>query len=108
MTGDWRKLHNEELRNLYSSSDIIRMMKSRRMKWVGHVVRMWEKRNTYRILMGTPEGKRPLGRPRRKSVDNIKICLTEIGWDVMYSIDLTRDRDQWKALVNTVKNLRVP
>jgi hypothetical protein len=69
--GDWRKLHNEELQNLYSSPNIIRMIKSRR-RWNGHVARMGEKRNAYRILVGKPEGKRPLGRPRRRWVDNIK------------------------------------
>jgi hypothetical protein len=75
VTGDWRKLHNEELHNLYSSPNIIRMIKSRRMKWTGHLARMGETRNAYRILLGKPEGKRPLGRPRRRWVDNIKIDL---------------------------------
>jgi hypothetical protein len=73
MTGGWRKLHTEELHNLYSSPSIIRMIKSRRMRWAGHVVRMEAKRNAYRILVGKPEGKQPLGRPRRRWVDNIKI-----------------------------------
>jgi hypothetical protein len=72
VTGDWRKLHNEELHNLCSWPNIIRMFKSRRMRWAGHAVRMWEMRNAYRILVGKPEGKRPLGRPRRRWVDNIK------------------------------------
>jgi hypothetical protein len=81
------KLHNEEILNLYSSLNIIRM-KSRRMKWVGHVARMGEKRNAYRILVGEPEGKRQLGRPRRRWVDNIKMDLREIGRDGMYWIDL--------------------
>jgi hypothetical protein len=71
VTGGWRKLHNEELHNLYSSPSIIRKMKSRRMRWTGHVARMGEKRNAYRILAGKPEGKRPLGRPRYGWVDNI-------------------------------------
>jgi hypothetical protein len=79
VTGDWRKLLNEELHNLYSSPNIIRMKKSRRMRWAGHVARMGEKRNAYRILVGKPEGKRPLGRPRYRSVDNIKMYLREIG-----------------------------
>jgi hypothetical protein len=85
VTGGWRKPHNEELHNLYSSPNIIRMIKSRRMRWAGHVARMGEKRNihVYRILVGKPEGKRPLGRPRRSWVDNIKIDLREIGWDGM-------------------------
>jgi hypothetical protein len=79
VTGDWRKLHNEELHNLYSSPNIIRMIKSRMMKWAGHVERMGETRNAYRILVGKPEGKRPLGRPRRRWVDNIKINLRQDG-----------------------------
>jgi hypothetical protein len=73
VTGDWRKLHNEELHNLYSSPSIIRMIKSRRMRWAGHVARMGETRNAYRILVGKPEGKRPLGRPKRRWMDNIKM-----------------------------------
>jgi hypothetical protein len=77
--GDWRKLHNEELRNLYSSPNIIRMIKSRRMRLVGHVARVGEKRNAYRILVGKPGGKRPVGRPRRRWVDNIQIDLRNIG-----------------------------
>jgi hypothetical protein len=84
--GGWRKLHNEELHNFYFSPSIIRMIKSRRMRWAGHVARMGEKRNAYRILVG----KRPLGRPR------------EIGWGAMDWIDLAQDRDQWRALVDTV------
>jgi hypothetical protein len=81
VTGDWRKLHNEEFHNLYSSPSIIRVVKSRRMRWAGHIARMEEKRNAYRILVGEPEGKRPLGRQRRRWVDNIKMVLREIGWD---------------------------
>jgi hypothetical protein len=84
------------------------MIKSRRMKWAGYVARMEEKRNAYGILVGKPEGKRPLGRPRRMWVNNIKMNLREIGWDGMDWIDLAQDRDQWRALVNTVMNLRVP
>jgi hypothetical protein len=75
MVGGWRKLHNEELHNLYSSPNIIRIIKSMRMRWVGHVARMEAKRNAYRILLGNPERKRPLGRPRRRWVDNIKMDL---------------------------------
>jgi hypothetical protein len=104
VTGDWRKLHNEELHNLYSSPTIIRMIKSRRVRWAGRVARMGERRNAYRILVGKPEGKRP----RRSWVDNIKIDLREIGWDDMDWIQLSQDRDQWRALVNTVMNLRAP
>jgi hypothetical protein len=76
VTGGWRKLHNEELRDLYSSPSIIKIIKSKRMRWAGHAARMGEKRNAYRLLVGQPEGKRPLGRPRR-----IKMDLLEIGWD---------------------------
>jgi hypothetical protein len=108
VTGDWRKLHNEELHNLYSSFNIIRMFKSRRMRWTGHVARMGANRNAYRLLVGKPEGKRPLGRPGRRWVDNIKIYLREIGWDGMDWIELAEDRDHWRAVVNTVMNLRVP
>jgi hypothetical protein len=87
---------------------IIRMIKSRRMRWAGHVARMGEKRPAYRILVGYPEGKRPLERPRRRWEDNIIMDLRETGWDGMDWIDLAQDRDQWTALVNTVMNLRVP
>jgi hypothetical protein len=79
VTGEWRKLHNEELRDLYSSPSIIRIIKSRRMRWAGHVARMGEKRKAYRLLVGKPEGKRPLGRPRRRWVDNIRMDLGEVG-----------------------------
>jgi hypothetical protein len=80
VTGEWRKLHNGELRNLYSSPDTIRQIKSRRMRWAGHVARMGEGRNVYRVLVGKPEGKRQLGRPRRRWEDGIKMDLREIGW----------------------------
>jgi hypothetical protein len=106
--GNWRKLHNEELHNLYSLPDIIRMIKLRRMRWAGHVARMGKKRNPYTILVGKAEGKRPLGRPRHRWVDNIKIDLREKGWDGMGWINLAQDRDQWRAFVNMVMNLRVP
>jgi hypothetical protein len=107
VTGGWRKLLNEELHNLYCSPSVIRIIKSRRMRWAGHVVRMGEMRNEYRIFLGKPKGKRPLGRPRRRWEYNIKMDLREIGWDDMDWIDLAHDRDLWKALVNTVMNLRV-
>jgi hypothetical protein len=102
VTGGWRKLHNDELRNLYSSPSIIRKIKSRRTRWAGHVARMRAKRNLHRILVGYPEGKRPLGRHRRRWVLNIKINLREIGWDGMDWIDLAQDWDQWRTVVNTV------
>jgi transcription termination factor 2 len=108
VTGDWRKLHNEELHNLQSSPNIIRMIKSRRMRWAGHVARMGETRNAYRILGGKARRKEPLGRPRRRWVDNIKMDLREVGWDGVDWIELAQDRDRWRALVNTVMNLRVP
>jgi hypothetical protein len=82
VTGEWRKLHNGELHNLYSSPDIIRQIKSRRMRWVGHVACMGEGRNVYRVLVGKPEGKRALGRPRRRWEEGIKMDFREIGWGV--------------------------
>jgi hypothetical protein len=108
VTGGWRKLHNEELHNLYSSPSIIRIIKSRRMRWAGHVARMGEKRNVNRLLVRKPEGKRPLGRPRRRWIDNIKINLLEMGVSVVDWIGLAQDRYRWRALVNSVMNLRVP
>jgi hypothetical protein len=92
VTGGRRKLHNEELHNLYSPPSIIRIIKSRRMRWAGHVARMGEKRNVYRLLVGTLEGKRPLGRPRRRWKDNIKMELLEIGLNVVDQIGLAQDR----------------
>jgi hypothetical protein len=108
VTGEWRKLHNEELYYLYSSPSIIRIMKSRRMRWAGHVARMGEQRNAYRLLVGKPEGKRPLGRPRRRWLDNIRIYLVEVGRGDVDLIGLAQDRDRWRALVNSVLNLRAP
>jgi hypothetical protein len=105
--GRWRALHNEELHNLYCLLSIIRMIKSWRMRWAGHVARMGEKRNACRILVGKPGGNRPLERPRRRWEDNIKMDLREIGWGGMDWIDLSQDRDQWRALVITVIKLRV-
>jgi hypothetical protein len=106
-TGGWRNQHNEELRDLYSLPSIIRIMKARRMRWVEHVNRMGVKRNAYGLLVGKPEGKRPLGRPRRGWVD-IEMDLLETGWCGMDWIGLTKDRDNWRALVNAVISLRVP
>jgi hypothetical protein len=107
VTEGWRKLHNEDLRNLYSSPSIIIIIKSKRMRWAGHVARMGEKRNVYRLLVGKPEGKRPLGRPRRRWTENIKMDLLEIGLNVVDWIGLAQDRYRWRALVNSVMNLRV-
>jgi hypothetical protein len=92
VTGGWRKLDNEELHNLYSSPSIIRMIKSRRMRWAGHVARMGKKRNVNRLLVGKAEGKRPLGRPRRRWIVNIKIDLLEIRLSVVDWIGLAQDR----------------
>ncbi|KAJ4445576.1 hypothetical protein ANN_12257 [Periplaneta americana] len=106
VTGEWRKLHNAELHALYSSPDIIRNIKSRRLRWAGHVARMGESRNVYRVLVGRPEGKRPLGRPRRRWEDNIKMDLREVGYDGRDWINLAQDRDQWWAYVRAAMNLR--
>jgi hypothetical protein len=108
VTGELRKLHNEELHDLYSSPSIIRIMKSRRMTWAGHVARMGENRNVYTLLVGKPEGERPLGRPRRRWLDNIRMDLVEVGWGDVDCIGLDQDRDRWRVLVNLVLNLRVP
>jgi hypothetical protein len=103
VTGEWRKLHSEELQILYSSPNI----KSMRMRWAGCVARMGEERNVYRVLMGKPEGKRPLGRPRRRWGDGIRMDLREIGWGSVDWIQLAQDRDWSWAFVNTLMNLRV-
>jgi hypothetical protein len=108
VTGRWRKLHNEELHGLYSSPSIIRILKSRRMRWTGHVSRMGENENAYRLLAGKPEGKGPLGRLIRRWFDNIKMDLLEIVWGGVNWIALAQDKDKWRALVNVVMNLRVP
>jgi hypothetical protein len=106
--GSWRKLHNDELHSLYSSPNIVRVIKSRRTRWAGHVARMGDGRSVYRILVGRPESKRPLGIPRRRWEGNIKMDLREIGIDAANWIQLARDKVQWRACVNTVMNLRVP
>jgi hypothetical protein len=106
--GEWRRLHNKELYALYSSLNIIRVMKSRRLRWAGRVARMGERRGAYRALVGKPEGGRPLGRPRHRWEDNIKMDLREVVWGGVDWIDLAQDRDRWRALVYTVINLRVP
>ncbi|KAJ4433744.1 hypothetical protein ANN_16055 [Periplaneta americana] len=106
VAGEWRKLHNTELQALYSSPDIIRNIKSRRLRWAWHVARMGESRNAYRVLVGRPEGKRPLGRPRRRWEDNIKMDLREVGYGDREWINLAQDRDQWRAYVRVAMNLR--
>jgi hypothetical protein len=108
VTGEWRKLHNEELRDLYSSPSIIGIIKLRRVRLAGYVARMGEKTNAYRLLLRKPEGKRPLGRPRRRCVDNITMDLGEVGWGDVDWIGLAKDRNRWRALVNSELNLRVP
>ena len=108
VTGEWRKLHNEELNDLYCSLNIVRVIKLRRMRWAGHVTHMGERRGVYRVLVGKPEGKRPLGRPRHRWEDNIKMDLQKLGCGGMDWIELSQDRDRWQALVNAVMNLQVP
>jgi hypothetical protein len=109
VTGDWRKMYSGELHNLYSSPHIIRHIRSRRMRWAGHVARMGEGRKVYRVLVGKPEGKRPLERPRRRWADGIKVDVREIGWGGggVEWIRMAQDRDLWRAVVNAVMNLRV-
>ena len=106
--GEWRRLHNKELNDLYSSPNIVRVIKSRRMRWAGHVARMGEERGAYRVLVGEPDGKRALGRSRRRWVDNIRMDLQEVGCGYVDWIGLVQDRDRWRTLVSAVMNLRVP
>ena len=108
VTGEWRKLHNEELSDLYSLPNIVRVVTSRRMRWAGHVARIGEERDVHRILVGKPEGKRPLGRPRSRWEDNIKLYLQEVGGGCGDWMEVALDRNRWRVLVSTVRNLRVP
>ena len=108
VTGEWRKLHNEELRDVYFSINIILVIKSRRIRWAGHVARMGERRGVYRDLVWIPEGKRSLGRPRRRWEDNMKMDLQKVDCGDMDWIDVAQDMDRWWALVNAVMNLRDP
>jgi len=105
---EWRKLHNEELNDLYSSPNIERVIKSRRMRWAWYVTLTGERRGLYSVLVGKHEGKRPHGRPRSRWVDNIKMGLQEVGCGAMDWIELSEDRDRWQAFVNVVMSLRVP
>ena len=108
VTGEWRKLHNEKLNGLYCSPSIVRLMKSRRMRWAGHVVRMEEGRDVHKVLVGKPEEKIPLGRPRHIWEYNIKMDLEEVGRGCGDCMELAHDRDRWRALVSTVMKFRVP
>ena len=105
VTGEWWRLHNEKLNDLYCSPNIVRVIQSRRMRWAGHVARMGEE---YRVLVGKLEGKRPLGRLRRRWVVNIRMDLQEVGCGYMDWIGLAQDRDRWRTLVSAVMNLGVP
>jgi len=108
VTWEWWRLHNEELNDLYSSPNIVRVIKSRRMRWAGHLARMGEERRVYRVLVEKPEGKKPLGRPRRRWVDNIRTDLQELGCEYVGWIGLAQYKERWQTLLSEVMNLRVP
>ena len=108
MTGEWRKLHNEELKDLYSSPNIVWVITLGRMRWVGHVARVGERSGTYRVLVGKLEGKRPLVRPRHRWEDNIKMYLQEVGHGGVDWVEVAQERDRWRGLLNAVMNLWVP
>jgi hypothetical protein len=108
MTVEWRKLHNEELNDVYSLPNTMWVVKSRRMRWAGHVARMGEDRSVHRVLVGKPEGNRPMGRPRHRWEDNIKIDLQDIGGGRGDWMELAQDRVRWCALVGTLRDFRVP
>ena len=104
----WRKLDKEELNDLNSSPNIVRVIRSRRIKWTEHVARMGKKRGVYRVLVGKPEGKRPLGRARRRWKDNIKMDLQEVGCGCIDWIELAHNSDRWQTLVNAIMKLQAP
>ena len=108
LTGEWRKFHNEKLSDLYSLPNILRVVKSRRMRWVGHLARMGEGRTMHRVMVGIPEGKRTLGRTRHRWEDNIKTDVQEVGGDCGDWMELAQDRERLRALASTVMNIRVP
>jgi hypothetical protein len=108
VTAEWRRLHNKELNALYSSPNIIKVIKPRTPRWAGHVARMGERTGAYRVVVGKPEGRRPFERPMRRWEDNIKMDLREVGWGGMDWIDLAQNKDRWRAVVGAVMNLRVP
>ena len=108
MTGEWRKLHNKELNDLYPLPNIVRVVKSRRMRWAGHMAHMGKDRGVHRVLVGKPGGKRTLGRSRRRWEDNIKMDLQEVGGGRGDWMELAQDRDRWQALVGTVRDFQVP
>jgi hypothetical protein len=108
VTEEWRMLHNEELNDPYSLSNNVRVLKSRRMRWAGQVARMGEERGVHRVLVGKPNGKRPLGRPRRRWEDNIMMDLQTVGEGRGDWMHLTQYRDRWWAIVSTVRDFRVP
>jgi hypothetical protein len=108
VTGEWRRIHNEELNDLYSSPNIVQMIKSRRIRWAGHVARMGEEGGVHRVLVEKPEGKRPLGRPRRRCVCNIRMDLQEMRCGYKDWIGLAQDTESCRTLVSAVMNLRVP
>jgi hypothetical protein len=108
ITREWKKIHNEDLYDLYSSPTILQLIKSRRMRWAEHAARMGDGRGVYRVLVGKPEGKGQLGRPRGRWEDNIKMGLQEVGCGSVDWIKLAHYGDRWRKLVNAVMNLRVP